>query len=41
MSLFSHLFGNKENLEFVKGNPVRTEFMERMQQHRAVMIPIN
>lgn len=29
------------DLEFVKGNPVRTEFLERMQQHRAVMIPMN
>lgn len=29
------------DLEFVKGNPLRTEFLERMQQHRAVMIPMN
>lgn len=29
------------DLEFVKGNPVRSEFMERMRQHRAIMIPMN
>lgn len=29
------------DLEFVKGNPVRAEFMERMHQHGAVMIPVN
>lgn len=31
----------QEDLEFVKGYPDKAEFMERMKQHRELMIPVN